>query len=303
MRTLVVGGTGTVGKEVVKRLLAAGEDVFIMTRQVTPSQPVGARLIRGDLGDAGSVRAATRGMDRMFLLVAQSPRETEYGLAAVEGARSSGVSRVVYVSVRMPEFASDVPHFATKQVIERAVRGSGLPFTILRPNNFFQNDLGFLDVIRKYGVYPQPIGSKGVARVDVRDIADAAAIALVAGGHDGETYELNGPELLTGAEVAEAYARHLGRPVAYAGDSLEAWEASVSPMLPSWLVSDLKVMYEKFQAYGMLSTARDDRRLRDLLGHPPRRFDAFVAEVTAREDMRRGYTPPVGGAHAGRPSA
>jgi uncharacterized protein YbjT (DUF2867 family) len=280
MRTLVIGGTGTVGKEVVKRLLAAGEDVFIMTREIAPHHPVGARTIHGTLDDAATVRAAAQGMDRMFLLVPQSPWETEQGLAAVAAARAAGLSRLAYMSVRMPAFASDVPHFASKKVIEQAVRRSRIPFTILRPNNFFQNDLAFLDVILQYGVYPQPIGSKGVARVDVRDIADAAVVPLVAGGHDGETYELNGPELLTGVGVAEAFARRLGRPVAYAGDSLEVWEASVSQVLPSWLVSDLKVMYEKFQAHGMPSTPRDDRRLRELLGRSPRRFDAFVAEIT-----------------------
>ena len=280
MRTLVIGGTGTVGKEVVKRPLTAEEDVFIMAREVAPHHPVGARIIHGDLDDAATVRAAARGMDRMFLLVAQGPWETEQGLAAVAAARAAGLSRLVYVSVRMPAFASEVPHFASKQVIEQAVRRSGIPFTILRPNNFFQNDLAYLDVIMQYGVYPQPVGSKGLARVDVRDIADAAAVALVAGGRDGETYDLNGPELLTGVGIAEAFARRLGRPVAYAGDSLEAWEASVSQVLPSWLVSDLKVMYDKFQAYGMPSTPRDDRRLRELLGRPPRRFDDFVAEIT-----------------------
>lgn len=280
MRTLVIGGTGTVGKEVVKRLLAAREDVFIMTREAAPHHPVGARVVQADLDDAATVHAAARGMDRMFLLVAQGPWETEQGLAAVAAARAAQLSRLVYVSVRMPAFASDVPHFATKQVIEQAVRQSGIPFTILRPNNFFQNDLAFLDVILQYGVYPQPIGSKGVARVDVRDIADAAVLALVAGGHEGEIYELNGPELLSGVGIAEAYSRQLGRPVAYAGDSLEAWEASVIQVLPPWLVSDLKVMYEKFQAHGMPSTPRDDRRLRELLGRHPRRFDAFVAETT-----------------------
>jgi uncharacterized protein YbjT (DUF2867 family) len=280
MRTLVIGGTGTVGRELVKRLIAMEEDVFIMTRDAEPHHPAGARLIRGDLDDAASVRTAARGMDRMFLLVAQGPWETEQGLAAVAAARAEELSRLVYMSVRMPTFATDVPHFATKQVIERAVRCSEIPYTILRPNNFFQNDLAFLDVITQYGVYPQPIGSKGIARVDVRDIADVSAVTLVVGGHDGETYELNGPELLTGVSVAEAYARWLGRPVSYAGDSLEAWEASISQALPSWLVSDLKVMYEKFQLYGMPSTQRDDERLRELLGRPPRQFDAFVAEVT-----------------------
>lgn len=116
-----------------------------MAREVAAHHPVGATIIHGDLDDAATVRAAARGMDRMFLLVAQGPWETEQGLAAVAAARAAGLSRLVYMSVRMPEFAPDVPHFATKQLIEQAVRRSGIPFTILRPNNFFQNDLAFLE--------------------------------------------------------------------------------------------------------------------------------------------------------------
>jgi uncharacterized protein YbjT (DUF2867 family) len=280
MRTLVVGGTGTVGTEVVKRLLAANEDVFIMSPKEEPRHPAGARIIRGDLNEPETVRAAARGMDRMFLLVAQGPNEMNQGLAAVEAARNATLERLVYMSVRMPTYASEVPHFATKQAIEAAVLRSGLPFTILRPNNFFQNDLAFLDVILSYGVYPQPIGSKGLARVDVRDIADAAAIALTTAGPAAEIFEVNGPDLLTGESVAEAYSLQLGREVTYAGDSLNSWATSVSPVLPAWLVSDLRVMYARFQEHGLPSTDRDDRRLHALLGREPRKFEAFVREVT-----------------------
>lgn len=279
MRTLVIGGTGNVGRHVVKRLLAADEDVSIMTPEPAPRHPEGSRVIRGDLNEPDTVRAAARDMDRMFLLLAQSPNETQQGLDAVDAARRARVSRLVYTSVRMPAFAPEVPHFATKMVIEEAVRTSGIPFTILRPNNFFQNDIAFLDAILRHGVYPQPIGARGLSRVDVRDIADAAAIALVEDGHEGEIYEVNGPELLTGDAVAEAYARRLGREVRYAGDSLDAWSASVRHVLPPWLVSDLRVMYDKFQRHGMPSTPRDDERLRRLLGRMPRVFGAFVTEV------------------------
>lgn len=281
MRTLVIGGTGMVGTEVVTRLLARGDETFILSPKTTARHPAGARLVRGDLDDPASVLAAAQGMDRVFLLVAQGPREAAQGLAAVEAARITGVRRLVYMSVRMPPFAAEVPHFASKQLIETAVLRSGIPATILRPNNFFQNDLAFLEAILHFGVYPQPIGAKGVARVDIRDIADAAMAAFADPALVGNIVELNGPDLLTGQAVAEAYARRLGRPVKYAGDSLDAWAGSVAPYLPGWLIGDLRVMYQKFQEQGLPSTPEDDRRFTALLGRPPRTFDAFVREVTA----------------------
>jgi len=283
MRALVIGGTGMVGREVVSRLVARGNEVVVMSHSGDARAPAGVQVVRGDLDDAASVWRAMRGVDRVFLLVAQSPNETEQGLTAVAAARDAGVARIVYASVRLPSFAANVPHFASKAVIEQAVRDSGIPFTILRPNNFFQNDVALTDVILRYGLYPQPIGSRGIARVDVRDIADAAGIALTESGHEGEIYELNGPESLTGDDVAAAYGRALGQTVQYGDDDLEAWSAAVSQALPPWLVHDLRLMFENFQRHGMPSTRHDDERLRRLLGRAPRSFDAFAAELVALE--------------------
>lgn len=283
MRILLMGGTGTVGRELAPLLVARGAEVSILTRgaAVTLETPAAARVVRGDYADPESLRVALRDVDRAFLLVPQSPDETQHGLAAVAAARAARVSRLVYMSVRMPGFASLVPHFAGKRPIEQALRASGLAHTILRPNNFFQNDFAFRDLILGYGIYPQPIGTKGVARIDVRDVAEAAAVALTEEGHSGETYELDGPEALTGDRVAEAYARHLGQPVRYGGDSLDAWGESASLVLPAWLVSDLRAMYFQFQRHGMPAEPRDVARQRAMLGREPRAFDAFVATAVA----------------------
>jgi len=286
MSTLVIGGTGIVGKEVVQRLVALGEDVSIMTRDDPPRHPTGARFVFGDLDDPGSVRAALRDTRRVFFLLPQSPNETERGLAAVASACSAGVRRLVYMSVRMPAFAHEVPHFASKQVIERAVLTSRIPFTVVRPNNFFQNYLALSDAIVKHGIYPQPIGAVGLARVDVRDIADVVTLALTRDGHEGQIYEVNGPAPLTGDSVAASYTRALGRTVRYGGDSLDIWSASVSRVLPAWLVDDLRRMYDQFQRHGMLSTPEDDRRLARVLGRPARSFDAFVAELVHADRPR-----------------
>jgi len=85
-----------------------------------------------------------------------------------------------------------------------------------------------LDAIRA-GVYPQPVGNIGINCVDVRDIAEAAAIALTQPGHSGKTYSVVGPRAWTGAGISEMLSRHLGKPVVYTGNDLKAWAAAMRP--------------------------------------------------------------------------
>lgn len=283
MNLLVIGGTGTVGSAVVRELVARGHEVSVLTRNPEKGSrlPAGVVPVIGDLLDPTTVRSAFRGRDAVFLLNALSPTEAHEGLMAVNGVRLAGVRRLVYMSVHGPEEAPFLPHFGAKVGVERAVRALSCEWTILRPNNFFQNDWFFKDAILQQGVYPQPIGPVGNSRVDVRDIAEAAAITLTAEGHGGRIYNLVGPAVWTGEATAAEWSRALGRPVTYGGDDMDAWERQMLGHLPPWLAFDLRLMYEHFQRHGLVATGDDLEQLTALLGHAPRRFEDFVAE-TAR---------------------
>jgi uncharacterized protein YbjT (DUF2867 family) len=278
---LVIGGTGTVGTQVVLALVAAGQRVRVMTRSADKlgTLPREAEGVTANLEEPATLPPAFKGVDGVFLLNALGPNETEQGLAAVRAATQAGVKRLVYMSVVMPPGCETIPHFASKMPVEQAVKDSGIPWTILRPNNFFQNDFWLRQAIVSYGVYPQPIGGVGLNRTDVRDVADAAVKALTRRGFDGRTYDLHGPDLLTGEGVAAIYSRHLDREIRYGGDDLEAWEAQAKQMLPESIVHDFKIMYAFFQKHGMKASAADLQETRDIAGHEPRSFAAFVQEV------------------------
>jgi uncharacterized protein YbjT (DUF2867 family) len=281
MKVLVLGGTGTIGSQVVRELLSRGAEVSVLTRDPKKSLPQGVRAVAGDLLDPATVRSAFAGMDGVFLLNALGTTECHEGLMAVDGARLGGVKKLVYLSVHDVDKAPHLPHFGAKIAVEAAIRASGIPFTILRPNNFFQNDTWTKDALLGLGVYPQPIGDIGLSRVDVRDIAEAAAIALTSDGNDGRTINLVGPEVHTGASTAEIWGNVLGRRITYAGNDLDAWEKQSLAYLPPFLVFDLRLMYAFFQEHGLKATAEDVERQTGLLGHAPRLFEAFAAE-TAR---------------------
>ncbi|MBA2565772.1 MAG: NmrA family NAD(P)-binding protein [Gemmatimonadetes bacterium] len=281
METLVVGGTGTVGSAVVRALAEKGESVRAMARSPEKARdlPSGVRAIAGDLAKPETLNEAFAGVERVFLLNALGEHETDEGLAGVRAAKTAGAKRIVYMSVAMPPASEIIPHFASKIPVEEAVRDSGMEWTILRPNNFYQNDLRLREPIVQHGVYPQPIGGKGMTRVDVRDIADAAVRALTTGDHRGRIYGLHGPDALTGTETAAIYSRHLGRPVQYMGDDLDAWQKQVRGMMPEWMIRDLRIMYAFFQDHGFEATDEERTQQRAVVGHDPRTFDAFVAEV------------------------
>ena len=281
MRVMVTGGTGVVGSQVAQRLLARGDEVAVLTRSAEKPVPAGAQAVVGNLGDPATVRKAFVGYDALFLLNVVSPAETHEGLLGFNGARDCGVRRIVYLSVQNADGAPHLPHFGGKLPVEMALAKSGLEYTVLRPNNFYQNDYWYKDAMLQYGVYPQPLGSAGLSRVDVGDIADAAVAALTSDGHSGETYDLVGPDAWTGESTAAAWSAALGREVRYAGDDLDAWEEQNLRYLPAALAYDFRMMYQFFQEHGLRASNEALARVERLIGHPPRRFEDFVAETAA----------------------
>jgi uncharacterized protein YbjT (DUF2867 family) len=120
-----------------------------------------------------------------------------------------------------------------------------------------------------------------MSRVDVRDISEASVAALTSSEHHGQTYDLVGPEVLTGPSSAEVWSRALGRTIRYAGDDLDAWEQQMLQFMPAWMVFDYKHMFAFFQKNGLKAAPGTVEKLTKVLGHAPRRYEDFVAE-TAR---------------------
>jgi uncharacterized protein YbjT (DUF2867 family) len=280
MRILVTGGTGHVGSEVIKQLVKRNASVRALVRkqEATAKMPEGVEVIQGDLLDPVSVRKALDGVDKLYLLNAVVPDELTQGLIAYDLAKKQKLKQVVYHSVFKADKFKDVPHFASKLAIESALREFGLPFTIIRPNYFYQNDASLKDVLTKAGVYPMPLGAAGVSAVDTRDIAEAAAIALTSEGHVGKTYNLNGPEVLSGARVASIWSGLLGKEIRYPGEDLDAFEEQMRQSAPSWSAFDIRMMFQGYLERGFAAEDGDVETLTKLLGHPLRRYEEFARE-------------------------
>lgn len=161
------------------------------------------------------------------------------------------------------------------------MREFGVPYTILRPGYYIQNDAGLKDALTGPGVYPMPIGTMGIAAADVRDIAEAAAISLTEDGHDGQTYDIVAPTMISGPGNAALWSQLLGREIHYTGHNFDQWEQGMRTRMPSWSAFDLRMMFQGYFDRGFASTETEIARLTQLLGHAPRSYEDFAAETAA----------------------
>jgi uncharacterized protein YbjT (DUF2867 family) len=287
MTILVTGATGNVGRQVVQQLIDRGADVRALVRNPdTANLPASVQTVQGDLLDPDSLRDALEGVSTLFLLNAVVADEFTQALVALNLAREAGIERIVYLSVIHSDLYSNVPHFAGKYGVERMIEQMDLNATILRPAYFMDNEVTIKDVVFGYGVYPMPIGSKGLAMIDVRDIGEIAALELLRRERAAEPLPLEkinlvGPDTLTGADAAGIWSDVLGREIAYGGDDAKRFEENLRQFMPSWMAYDMRLMSEQFLSKGMIPEPGDVERLTSLLGRPLRTYRDFVSQISA----------------------
>ncbi|WP_202918770.1 NAD(P)H-binding protein [Saccharothrix deserti] len=197
MTILVIGGTGKTGRRVTAALDAIG----------VANRPVSRRsAIRFDWADESTWGPALDGVTAVYLVPLGTTLDDAEVAAFVPRAVAAGVRRIVALSAR---------GISPEDGRERAVRESGVDWTILRPTWFSQNfseDYFLGEVLAGELVLP-PGGDGAHPFIDAQDIADVAVAALTQDGHAGVTYELSGPEALTFGEVLARIGDVSGRSI------------------------------------------------------------------------------------------
>ncbi|KIZ50247.1 NmrA family transcriptional regulator [Pseudomonas oryzihabitans] len=285
MTILVTGATGRVGRHLVQQLVQREAKVRVLTRNPASADfPAAVEVMQGDLLDLAALRRAFSGVSTLFLLNAVTGDEFTQALITLNIARESGVERVVYLSVFGADSAVNVPHFAVKFGAERMLAAMGFGATILRPSYFIDNEAMLKDVILQHGIYPMPLGGKGVAMVDARDIAEVAALELIRrdqapGRLPSTTLNLVGPDSLTGEGAAAIWSELLGRPILYAGDDPQGFEQNMATFMPAWMAYEMRLMAERYVSDGMLPQPGDRERLVQMLGRPLHGYRDFARSL------------------------
>lgn len=278
---LVVGGTGSVGGEVVRLLRARGGRVRALVRDPFAASRLGGpgvELVQGDLSQPATLAPALNGVARVFLVTRSGPDTVPLQTAMIRAAADAGVERLVRVSVLAPPEPVAAGIVEWHQAVETVLEQSGVPGVNLRPTSMMQNLLASADLIRRSGQFFGGQGDGRVAFVDARDVAGAAVGALLRDHHVTESVAVTGPEALSYADLAGTLADVLGRPVRYVDLSEEAHRrALLAAGLPDWLARDLSLLEEAARGATMPVSDGVER----LSGRPPRSFRGFAEAYRA----------------------
>ncbi|MFD8817834.1 NAD(P)H-binding protein [Streptomyces sp. NPDC059627] len=274
---LVTGATGTIGRDVVRQLAERGAKVRALTRDPAKARiPAGVEVVRGDYADPASLDAALAGATAVFLLRPPGP-DAGQDAALAAAARAAGAARLVKLSAIATGDADAGPSGAWHVAGERAVRDSGLAWTVLRPSSFASNTLTWLQALRAGEPVPNMTGDGASGVIDPGDIAAVAVRALLDDGHAGRTYTLTGPEAITVPGQAAVLAEVLGRPVPTRDLSPEQ---SRDFLRTAWGMDETRAEGAltglAFVRAGGNAVLTDD--VAEVLGRPARTFRAWAAD-------------------------
>lgn len=278
---LVTGATGNVGSELVAILTAAGQPVRGLVRSHPGRSgqplPAGAEAVSGNLDDAASLKTAAQGVRGVFLLG---------GYADMAGALATfgeaGVEHVVLLSSRSVVGGQESNAVAGMHMAaERAVRESGLAWTLVRASGFMSNALQWVPQLQAGDVVREPFAQVPIAAIDPYDIAAVAAAALTGSGHAGQAYAVTGPAAILPADRVRILADVLGRELRLEGVPDDVAREEMSRTTPAAYVD----AFFRFFADGEFDDSSVTTTVRDVTGAQPRTFADWAA---AHADAFRG---------------
>ncbi len=276
---LVTGAGGTVSSELVRQLKSAGAKfraAYHNEAKAKAARDNGIDAVVIDYAKPETLRAALKGVDKLFLLSGWAPNQGDLEINVVNAAKDAGVKHIVKLSVwgaEKEEFEFAKMH----RRIEKAIEKSGVPWTFLRPGSFMQNLANYSGAtIKSQGAFYGASGDAGIAHIDVRDIAAVAVKALTQPGHEGKAYSLTGPEGLSFKQVAEKLSKATGRSINYVdlppANLKQGMTSAGVPAAYAELLLDLHRYYREGKAS---STTGDVKKV---TGREPIRFDQYAKD-------------------------
>ncbi|KAB8332093.1 NmrA/HSCARG family protein [Scytonema tolypothrichoides VB-61278] len=254
-RVLVYGATGVQGGSVVRQLLQHRHQVRVVVRDPGKAQALGqsgAEVVVGDLKDPVSLKTASEGIDAVFLVLPLefSTAVVEYGRNAIDAAKAAGVNHIVFnTSVVVANASTNVKALDLKREVQRYLQQSGLSNIILRPTFYMENLAApwSAPTIVQQGTVAYPMTSDFKASwISVADVAALAVEALKRPDLSGSIFNIGGPEVLTGHEIAQQFASVFGRAVNYYPIPLDQFEQQMNAGMGEPIGTEIAALYRWF---------------------------------------------------------
>jgi uncharacterized protein YbjT (DUF2867 family) len=285
---LITGATGAVGREAITQLRTAGAEVVAVTRDpARAGLPAPVEVLAGDPSRPQGLAAGLGRVDAVLV----SPRAVGSGTAELLAlAAARGARRAVVLSAVTVQFPAGLARFAAEfRAVEDAASASGLAVTVLRCADFDANALAWAPQIRAggvvYGAYP----GAATSPIHPSDVAAVAALAL-AGGHEGRTYVLTGPQSLTQPDKVSLIGNAAGLDLKF---NEVAPEQVRLAMLGQGLPQEVPDRFLGSLADYARQPGPTTGTVGELLGRPALTFADWAAENAAAFASRRGADVPI----------
>ncbi|HWB78350.1 MAG TPA: NAD(P)H-binding protein [Nannocystaceae bacterium] len=279
----MINANGATGGFLTRELASRGAPVRALVRdraKALDTLPAGTDVVAGDVTDIGSVRAALRGVEAVYLATPAHPELDAIEHAIAHACVDAGVARIVKLGgIRVVDDSAPPLMMKLHGRGQRAIRESGVPWVHLRASFFMQNFFMSAPEIAA-GLVHAPTGNARASFVDARDIARCAAVVLTEPGHEGREYDITGPEALSFGDAARVLGRELGRDVAHVDVPTAGWvQAAVGAGAPAWVVARLGELYDHLRATEFAAAPTD--AVRTITGRAPIDFATFVRDHRA----------------------
>lgn len=279
---LLTGVTGKTGGASAQALLKKGVPLRAIVRNADKAESLkaaGVELIVGELADKAVLERAMTGIDKVLMTLPNGEKQLELEKQFVDVAKAKGIKHLVKMSSMeaVADAKSPIPkiHYASEQYLQK----SGLAWTLMKPNFFMQNFLGSAGTIKEQGKFFLPMGEGKTVMVDTRDIGASVAAVMTGKGHEGQKYEITGPEVLGFADAAARFSAVLGRKIEYVHVPMEAYRKTLARFLTNeW---HLNAVCELFQDIAEGAAPHTTDSVQKLTGKPPISFEQFVRDHKA----------------------
>ena len=279
---LFTGLTGAVGTEIIKLLPEYGIWARGLVRNPDKAEAIrqaGVEVIPGSLEDEDAVSASLQGCDRAFLLMANSRQQLELEKSFVDAARNAGVGHIVKMSANGADSNSKALLKRYHGASEQHILESGLRYTLVRPNFFMQNMLHVAAPIVEQDKFFMPMREGQVGIIDIRDVAHFVLTVLTGSGHDGKTYEITGPELVSFHGIASQLSEVMGREISYIDQPAAEFKSSLLQWVPDdWYVDTVSELFELI-AQGSGALINDEYA--QVTGREPTTLGRFFRDYSA----------------------
>jgi NAD(P)H dehydrogenase (quinone) len=296
MRIAIMGATGMLGRRTIEHLikLHGAEQIVAVSRSPERAKDLAARgveLRAGDYSDLESLKQAYVGVDTVHLIPSKAmPRERVQQVQnAIDAAKAAGVRRLVHVGIVGTDVRNGFVIMPYLLYAESAIVTSGLSWTLLRNAYYAEPVAEWLPEIVRMGTIPYPFGQGSHAWATRDDMAHAAAAVLASTEHDGQVFDLTGPQAHTVPELCQIVTRVTGEQITHV-------EASMDDYIQACLVDGESAVFARLLGTlylpvpdGLPSFASTD--IETLTGQAPESMEEFLGRSWAKAQDKAGPRP------------